>query len=72
LEVISDGNFTNIAKEMLKDANFPWFDKVTTLKCYKVYEAKEIGVVGSWLTAFRNLEHFRGITEEQFNPLEYF
>jgi hypothetical protein len=72
LEVISDGNFTNIAKEMLKDSNFPWFEKVTVLKCYKVYEMKDLAVCGEWLTAFKNLEHFRGITEEQFNPLQYF
>jgi hypothetical protein len=49
---------------MLKDAIFPWFNNVHTIKCYKVYEMKEIDICGEWLTAFRKLVHFRGITEE--------
>lgn len=72
LEVISDGNFTNIAKAMISDGNFIWFDKVTVLKCYKVYEAKDVKTVGDFLTSFKGLEHFRGITEEQFDPLSFF
>lgn len=57
---------------MMRDPNFPWFEKVTTLKCYLVRDMKDKTVLQLFFTKFRNLLEFKGIIEEEFYPLELF
>jgi len=56
----------------MKDNNFPWFEKVTTIKCYLIRDLKDKTVLQNFFTCFRNLYCLKGITEEEFNPLEAF
>ena len=72
IEVFDDGNLTQILSEIMKDNNFPWFEKVTTIKCYLIRDLKDKTVLQNFFTCFRNLYCLKGITEEEFNPLEAF
>jgi hypothetical protein len=56
----------------MKDNNFPWFEKVSTLKCYSVSGLKDPQILQTWFTKFRNLKTFKGIITEEFNPLGMF
>jgi len=44
-EAFDDGNLTNILNEMMKDQNFPWFEKVETIKCYLIRDLKDSTVL---------------------------
>ena len=72
VEFYDDGNATAILAKMMEDNNFPWFEKVTTIKCYLVREIKDKTVLQTFFTKFRNLNMFKGIIDETFNPLELF
>ena len=56
---------------MNTDSNFPWFEKVTLLKCYNVRDSDK-EVIYEFFRQFKNLVEIRGITEQEFNPLEAF
>lgn len=34
IETVGDRNFTRMLEIMMEDSNFPWFESVTTIKCY--------------------------------------
>ena len=52
------------------DDNFPWFEKVRTIKCFMVRDLKEKEVLQTFFTKFRNLILMKGVMDEEFNPLE--
>ena len=41
VEVEEEANFSNICKIINQDDNFPWFNKVTVVKCYEARSMKE-------------------------------
>jgi len=59
----------NILTLMMDDHNFPWFEKVTTLKCYMIRGIKDKEVLETFFTRFPNVQMFKGIIEEEFFPL---
>jgi hypothetical protein len=65
-EVFGDANLTNIVMELMKDSNFPWFEKVTTIKCYCVRDMTDSDQLQTFFTHFRNLETLKGVIEEEF------
>jgi hypothetical protein len=71
-EIIEDGNLTKILEKMMADPNFPWFEKVHTIKCYLVRDLKDPSALQLFFTKFRNLNEMKGIIEDEFNPLELF
>lgn len=56
----------------MEDKTFPWFSNVQTLKVYQVRYLQEDDVIKRFFTTFRNLKTIKGITEDEFNPLEIF
>jgi hypothetical protein len=72
IDTTGDRNFTRMLKMMMKDPSFPWFDKVHTIKVYQIRNLKDDEVMKKFYTCFRNLKTFKGIIEDEFNPLEYF
>jgi len=62
IEVMSDGNFSKICKIMNSDPNFPWFEKVTTIKIYEAKDMKDKNELCLLLTKFRNLVTMKGIS----------
>ena len=56
----------------MEDKTFPWFSNVQTLKVYQVRSLQEDDVIKRFFTTFRNLKTIKGITEDEFNPLEIF
>lgn len=59
-------------KMMMEDKTFPWFSNVQTLKVYQVRYLQDDDVIKRFFTTFRNLKTIKGITEDEFNPLEIF
>ena len=57
---------------MIADPTFPWFESVHTIKVYQVRNLKEMDLVKLFFTRFRNLKTLKGITEDEFNPLDVF
>jgi hypothetical protein len=57
---------------MMKDPGFPWFETVHTIKLYQVRYLQDLEVFKKFLTRFKSLKTLKGITEEEFNPLEAF
>jgi hypothetical protein len=58
---------------MMADPTFPWFDSVHTIKIYQVrYLNNNAEDLKKFLTCFRGLKTLKGITEDEFNPLEQF
>lgn len=57
---------------MMEDKTFPWFSNVQTLKVYQVRYLQDDDVIKRFFTTFRNLKTIKGITEDEFNPLEIF
>lgn len=57
---------------MMEDTNFPWFESVHTIKCYQIRYLKDMNIIKLFFTKFKNLYCFKGITEEEFNPLDMF
>jgi len=72
LETIGDLNFSRMIKIMMADTTFPWFDSVHTLKIYQIRYLKDLPLLKKFLTRFRGLKTLKGITEEEFNPLDGF
>lgn len=56
----------------MEDKTFPWFSNVQTLKVYQVRYLQDDDVIKRFFTTFRNLKTIKGITEDEFNPLEIF
>ena len=57
----------------MADPTFPWFDSVHTIKVYQVrYLHDNQEALKKFLTCFRGLKTLKGITEDEFNPLEEF
>lgn len=57
---------------MMEDKSFPWFSNVQTLKVYQIRYLQDDDVIKKFFTTFRNLKTIKGITEDEFNPLEIF
>ena len=57
---------------MMADHTFPWFDSVHTIKVYQVRYLNDMELIKQFFTRFRSLKTFKGITEEEFNPLDVF
>jgi hypothetical protein len=57
---------------MMADPTFPWFDSVHTLKIYQIRYLKDFPLLKKFFTCFRGLKTLKGITEEEFNPLDGF
>lgn len=70
IETIGDRNFTRMLQLMMEDSSFPWFESVTTIKCYQVRNLRDMNVIKDFFCRFKNLECFKGITEDEFNPLD--
>lgn len=56
----------------MEDKSFPWFSNVQTLKVYQIRYLQDDDVIKKFFTTFRNLKTIKGITEDEFNPLEIF
>lgn len=63
---------TNILKLIMEEFNFPWFEKVTTLKCYMMRNVKDKDTVETFFTRFTNIQMFKGIIDDDFFPLNKF
>lgn len=72
IETVGDRNFTRMLQIMMQDSNFPWFESVTTIKCYQIRYLRDMNIMKLFFTKFKNLQCFKGITEEEFNPLDKF
>jgi len=72
LETVGDRNFTKMLKIMMADPNFPWFESVQTIKVYQIRYLQDMELVKHFFTRFRNLQTLKGITEDEFNPLNVF
>lgn len=72
IETVGDRNFTKMLDFMMADPNFPWFESVHTIKCYQIRYLKDMDKIKYFYTRFRNLHTFKGITEDEFNPLDVF
>lgn len=72
LETIGDRNFTRMLQLMTEDPTFPWFDSVHTIKIYQIRNLKDMEFIKKWLTHFRGLKTLKGITENEFSPLDAF
>jgi hypothetical protein len=72
IETIGDRNFTRMLRMMMADHTFPWFDSVHTIKVYQVRYLNDMELIKQFFTRFRSLKTFKGITEEEFNPLDVF
>lgn len=72
LETIGDLNFSRMIKLMMADPTFPWFDSVHTIKIYQIRFVKDLPLLKTFFTRFRGLKTLKGITEEEFNPLDGF
>ncbi len=74
IEVYEDGNFTSILEKLNSDANnnFPWFEKITTVKCYLVRDLRKKEELQKFFTRFRNLRMIKGVIEEEFDFLSGF
>lgn len=57
---------------MMGDPTFPWFDTVHTIKIYQIRYLKDMELIKKFYTRFRGLKTLKGITEEEFNPLDEF
>ncbi len=55
---------------MISDNNFPWFESVNTIKCYQIRNLQDMDLIKHFFCKFRNLHTFKGITEDEFNPLD--
>lgn len=72
IETVGDRNFTKMLDIMMADSNFPWFESVHTIKCYQIRYLKDMDKIKYFFTRFKNLFTFKGITEDEFNPLDVF
>ncbi|CDW87598.1 UNKNOWN [Stylonychia lemnae] len=72
IETVGDRNFSKMLDLMMQDSNFPWFESVTTIKCYQIRYLGDMNKIKLFFTKFKNLQTFKGITEEEFNPLDIF
>ena len=72
IDTIGDRNFTKMLKIMIDDPHFPWFESVEIIKCYQIINLKDMDLMKFFFTKFRNLRTLKGITEEDFNPLDMF
>lgn len=72
IDVRGDGNVTKILAEIMKDPNYGWFSSVKTIKCYDGQSLKDKSVLQLFFTKFRNLQWFKGIITDYWNPLELF
>lgn len=57
---------------MMADSTFSWFESVHTIKCYQIRYLKDMDKIKYFYTRFRNLHTLKGITEDEFNPLDVF
>jgi hypothetical protein len=71
-ETIGDRNFTLMIGLMMEDPTFPWFESVNTIKVYQIRNLRDMELFKVFLTKFRSLRTLKGITEEEFNPLDAF
>ena len=72
LETIGDRNFTKMVQIMMADPAFPCFDSVHTIKLYQIRNLTDMELFKTFLTRFRSLKTLKGITEDEFNPLDVF
>lgn len=72
IETIGDRNFTKMLQLMMADPTFPWFETVHTIKVYQVRYLKDMELLKKFFTRFRSLKVLKGITEDEFNPLDTF
>jgi hypothetical protein len=71
-ETIGDRNFTRMIKMMMADESFPWFESVHTIKVYQIRYLADPELFKLFLTKFRGLKTLKGVTEDEFNPLDAF
>ena len=67
-----DGGLTNVAKLMLKDEHFPWFNTVNTLKCYEINMIDSKDVLQAFYARFHRIHTIKGIYWNDFNPFAKF
>ena len=72
IETIGDSNFSKILKLMMNDPSFPWFKSVHTIKCYQIRNLKDMNLIKEFFCRFKNLQTFKCIVEDEFNPLDKF
>jgi hypothetical protein len=71
-ETVGDRNFTRIIRLMMADPTFPWFESVHTIKVYQIRYLQDTDLFKVFLTRFKSLKTLKGITEDEFNPLDVF